>query len=426
MKGKNIVMIGQQGWDLGLGSNAHNIAAEFSLTHKVLYVNPPLDLNSLIRHWQNPKIRYRLKVLLGLQPGLQQVNESLWVYTPPALCLSVNWINSANLFRFFTRLNNRLFARCIRKITGQLGFDRFMLFNDSLIYLGLDLKELLQPEKYMYYIRDNMISTGYFRKHGPWAEAELMRKADVVVANSDFLAGYAAGQNASSYYVGQGCELSMFNADIPLQEPADLAAVPQPRIGYVGYVTADRLDLQLLIKLTQAKPEWNFVFVGPEDTPFQTSILHQLANVHFLGAKAATALPAYIQHFQVCLNPQVVNDITIGNYPRKIDEYLAMGKPVVATWTQTMRLFQEHVYLASSLTGYLDLIEKALADDNGDARTAARIAFAKSHTWAASVQLMQAALHQAEAQRTKDTARSLKSIGQPKSIPLTPKDYATA
>ena len=56
-------------------------------------------------------------------------------------------------------------------------------------------------------------------------------------------------------------------------------------------------------------------------------------NVHFLGAKKTDELASYMEHFDVCINPQVVNDLTIGNYPRKIDEYLAMGKAVVATDT---------------------------------------------------------------------------------------------
>jgi teichuronic acid biosynthesis glycosyltransferase TuaH len=390
-------MIGQQGWDLGLGSNAHNLAAEFSKDNKVLYINPPLDLNTLRQQWRNPKIQYRIKVLLGLEKGLQIVSESLWVYTPRTLCLSVNWIKSHALFRFFNRLNNRLFARSIKTITAQAGFEKYTLFNDCLIFLGLDLKEFLHPEKYIYYLRDYIIGVGYFRQHGPGVEAELIRKADMVATNSEFLTHYAAAFNASSYNVGQGCDLSLFQVESPLPIPADLAAIPQPRIGYMGYITASRLDLNLLICLAQAKPDWNFVFVGPEDASFQASMLHQLPNVHFLGAKTTQQLPAYIGHFNVCLNPQLVNEITIGNYPRKIDEYLAMGKPVVATWTQTMKLFQDHVYLASSLAAYMELIEKALADQD-DSRAAARIAFARSHTWEASVQLISAALENRQTQ----------------------------
>lgn len=45
-----------------------------------------------------------------------------------------------------------------------------------------------------------------------------------------------------------------------------------------------------------------------------------------------------MSHFDVCMNPQLVNEITIGNYPRKVDEYLALGKPVIATKTLTMDL----------------------------------------------------------------------------------------
>jgi hypothetical protein len=35
-----------------------------------------------------------------------------------------------------------------------------------------------------------------------------------------------------------------------------------------------------------------------------------------------------------------LNETTKGNYPRKIDEYLAMGKPVVATKTIAMDILK--------------------------------------------------------------------------------------
>ena len=39
----------------------------------------------------------------------------------------------------------------------------------------------------------------------------------------------------------------------------------------------------------------------------------------------------------------MVNAVTQGDYPLKIDEYLAMGKPVVATRTP-MALFADYAY----------------------------------------------------------------------------------
>lgn len=91
-------------------------------------------------------------------------------------------------------------------------------------------------------------------------------------------------------------------------------------------------------------------------------------------------VPTYMSALQVCLNPQLLNELTIGNYPRKVDEYLAMGKPVIATRTDTMELFKEHSYLCSSVADYQAAIEKALQEDNEE-KAKLRIAFAVSHSW---------------------------------------------
>jgi glycosyltransferase involved in cell wall biosynthesis len=64
----------------------------------------------------------------------------------------------------------------------------------------------------------------------------------------------------------------------------------------------------------------------------------------------------------------------------KVDEYLAMGKPVVATRTKTMELYSEHTYLADKPDDYSALIEKALAEDN-EQKQQSRIDFARTHTW---------------------------------------------
>jgi glycosyltransferase involved in cell wall biosynthesis len=136
------------------------------------------------------------------------------------------------------------------------------------------------------------------------------------------------------------------------------------------------------------------VLVGPEDEAFKSSRLHNLKNIYFPGTKPPTALPSYIHAFDVCLNPQLVNQVTIGNYPRKIDEYLAMGKPVVATTTEAMSIFAVHTYLAASKEDYLRLIDKALKEDSAELQTL-RTAFASSHTWENSVAKIYKAINNA-------------------------------
>ena len=75
-----------------------------------------------------------------------------------------------------------------------------------------------------------------------------------------------------------------------------------------------------------------------------------------------------------------MNNTTIGNYPRKIDEYLAMGKPVVATLTKAMEYFKAYTFLAESNEDYLKLIQKAL-DTNSKELAEERRAFALTHSW---------------------------------------------
>jgi glycosyltransferase involved in cell wall biosynthesis len=120
--------------------------------------------------------------------------------------------------------------------------------------------------------------------------------------------------------------------------------------------------------------------VGPEDDVFKSSSLHQLSNVHFLGSRDSSVLPDYIKGFDICMNPQIVNDATFGNYPRKIDEYLAMGKPTIATATEAMEYFKDYTYLGKTHQDYIALIELALAE-NSDEKQKERRTFALSHTW---------------------------------------------
>ena len=388
-------MFCQQDWDIGICTSARNLAKEFAKCNQVLYVNMPLDMKSLLSRFKQPDVKARLRVVLGQEYGLKKVGPTLWVYTPGVLSLSINWLSSRWLFTILNRFNSYLLARSIRKVAHAIGFDNFILFQDGLIFQGLELKHLLKPSRFVYYLRDNMVTVPYFQRHGPYVEEGLFKNADVVVANSAYLNDYASQTNPNSFDIGQGCITAELLPDSQTAIPSDMAAIPGFRIGYTGFLTDLRLDINLLLAIARYRSDWSLVLVGPEDRAFMQSALHKLTNVHFLGIKQPTQLSSYIAHFDVCINPQVVNPMTIGNYPLKIDEYLVMGKPVVATHTRTMEMFQPHVYLATSEESWIELINKSLANRDYEAEKA-RINFSRTHTWQASVEKLYAALSNVE------------------------------
>jgi teichuronic acid biosynthesis glycosyltransferase TuaH len=390
--GRDIIIVGQQPWDVEIGSNCKNLALEFARHNRVLYVNSPLDRITLLQHKSQPNVQKRLDVVKGKSSGLVQIQENLWNYYPDAVIESINWIKNESVYTFLNKRNNKRFARSIQKATQQLKFKNSILFNDNDMFRCFYLKELLNPAVSIYYSRDFMLAVDYWKLHGTKMEPALIGKSDLCVANSTYLANYCRQYNPHSYYVGQGCDLNLFTGyNQSLPAPADIAAIARPIIGYVGALQSIRLDMNLIKHVAQQRPDWSIVLVGPEDNEFKASDLHKVKNIHFLGSKNTDMLPAYINSFDVCINPQLVNEVTIGNYPRKIDEYLAMGKPTVATRTEAMSAFEDHVYLGKTADDYLQLIQKALTE-NTPALQQQRIAFAATHTWENNVKSIYSAI----------------------------------
>ena len=384
LKGRDIIVVGQQPWDVSIGSNCKNIAIEWSKYNRVLYVNSPLDRISKLRDKSDPKIAKRISVVQGFESGLIKIQNNLWNLYPDEIIESINWIKWPFLFEFLNKRNNRIFSASILKAIKELGFKDFVLFNDNDMFRSFYLKELLQPAISIYYSRDYMLAVNYWAFHGQKHEPELINKSDICVANSSYLADYCRKYNSNSYDVGQGCELDLFVQADGLAKPLDVESLKGPIIGYVGALQSIRLDIDILEQIAKSKPDWSLVLVGPEDDAFKASALHQMNNVHFLGSKDPVVLPAYMNAFDVCINPQIVNQVTIGNYPRKIDEYLAVGKPVVATKTDAMSIFKPYCYLAETKDDYLWMIEDAFRNNNPDLKTDRRN-FASAHTWENSV-----------------------------------------
>ncbi len=381
IQNRDIVVIGIQPWDIEIGSNCKNIAEEFARHNRVLYVNSPLDRFTRYKEKGNPKIQKRILVQKGLEPDLVKLDGNLWNLYPRGIVESINMIKSPWFYDLLNKRNNRIFAKAVQSAITRLGFSNFILFNDSSMFLGLYLKELLKPATYVYYMRDYLTKNPYWRRQGVRLEPQLIRSADVVVNNSILYADYGRQFNKHSYMVGQGCDVTLFNdLDHEILPADDLQQIPKPIIGYVGFLASRRLDIGLIANIARQRPSWSIVLVGPEDDIFKASELHAIPNIWFLGSRDSQVLPTYIKGFDVCMNPQLVNDATRGNYPRKIDEYPAMGKPTLATPTEAMDYFREYCYLGSTVEEYMNLIERALAEDCTEKQQQRRL-FANSHTW---------------------------------------------
>ncbi|MDX5480787.1 MAG: glycosyltransferase family 1 protein, partial [Hymenobacteraceae bacterium] len=280
------------------------LAKELAKNHRVLYVNSPIDRRTLLSGNHDKYTAAHIEAVKRKEEGLTKAGDNLWVLNPSRVIESINWIPFTPLFSKVNWYNNQRFAKDIAAAVKQLGFKDYILVNDKDIFRSFYLKEILKPARYIYLDRDYTIGMDYWKKHGVRLEPELMKKADAVVCNSLDFTKRASQYNANSYYIGNGFDSQQYNNQGKHPLPADLKEIKGPRIGYVGALITLRLDLDLMVEMSKARPGWSFVFLGWEDEAFEQSELHRLPNVHFLGRKHTQEVPAYLDAFDVCINPQ--------------------------------------------------------------------------------------------------------------------------
>lgn len=384
MKNRDFIIISLNPWYTPLSSTSKRIATELSKNNRVLYINPPLDRKTILTRRHDSLLEKHINVIRGTEDPMVQIAPNFWNYYPKTVLESVNWIPSTRIFSLFNYLNNKKIAKYIQAAAEELDFSNYILINDKDLFRGFYLKELLQPDTYLYYDRDYILAVDYWRKHGVTLEPQLAQKSDLIVTHSDYLMGLLKPYNKNIFNVGSGIDISMFDSSKEYLVPDELKTLKGPLLGYVGALTSARLDEDAFIQIARQRPDWTLVLVGPEDEVFKNSELHSLKNVNFCGRKQLEEIPSYINAMTVCLNPQVINDITIGNYPLKIDEYLALGKPVVATKTLGMKPFEDYTYLVEPKGDYIKQIEKAIQENSFD-QSKRRIALARSHNWSCIV-----------------------------------------
>jgi len=161
-------------------------------------------------------------------------------------------------------------------------------------------------------------------------ERELMALADVVFTGGYSLWEVKRDRHPNIHPFPSSVDRVHFARARSLRhDPDDQAQIPWPRLGFYGVVD-ERMDLDLLAALADARPEWSLVIVGPV-VKIDAGSLPRRPNLHYLGPKTYDELPSYLAGWNVALMPFAINESTRFISPTKTPEYLAGGRPVVST-----------------------------------------------------------------------------------------------
>jgi len=349
-----IVCFGGEDW--WYHSHAHfdiQIMKHFSKKTHVLYVSaigmrmPSLRKDKLF--W----VRIKRK-LSSVSQLVKRITPQLYVYSPLPLPLYQYKLGGA--------LNTLILRFQLRLVFRALGVKSPVIWvtlptawpvidslpSDGLVYQRTD--------DHAAYDFDNF-NVSYVRK----LDDSLVRKADLVVHVSDELHDEATKITNRSLLLPQGVDPKFFSYKGAI--PVDLVKIPRPIIGYVGGMDRYKFDTSLIAQVVRNLPNCSFVLIGPPSA--NVDELRNLSNVYFLGVKSHDDIPAYVHSFDVCMLPTAKTEWGLKCRPIKLMEYLAAGKPVVATATPASAKFENALYVADDVSAWVDAIRHVITPSVG-------------------------------------------------------------
>ncbi len=201
---------------------------------------------------------------------------------------------------------------------------------------------------------------------------EMVDGVDHVFVTSRRLAHQLRERRPDAIYLPNGVSEIFFSGRD--EEPAVLAGFPRPRVVFVGALDA-WVDFDTIAHVGEYLPPAAVLVFGPGEPKRRV----YPPNVHFLGTYPYRDLPTLLRHCDVGMVPFVKSELTHAVSPLKLFEYLAAGLPTVATRLDEIEASESPALLCDDEAAFARAVESVM--DGDPSGRAARVAFAREHTW---------------------------------------------
>lgn len=365
--GFDVIMLSTADWDAELWTNKQHTARSLrDQGARVLYVESMGLRKPSLRHQDR---RRMVRRLLRLARRPVEVEPGIWRMSPLSIPLQ----------RYaLVRLVNRTVTSFL------LGYwARRLLASPPQIWtynpLTTALVRLPDHAKLIYHCVDDISAQPSMpaEQIGRF-EADLVRRADHVFVTSRSLEARWSGLGHVTYlpncvdvvHFRSGCDAGT----------GPLAAVPRPRVGFVGALAGYKVNCELVLEVARAHPDWSIVLIGPvvDATKGFTELFLQ-PNVFHLGSCPYEHLPALMKGLDVGLIPARLNRYTTSMFPMKFFEYLAAGVPVVATDLPALQEYRDIAAVVKD-EDYVSAVEQVLSGRRPSAQQVDEVVALNSYT----------------------------------------------
>lgn len=210
-------------------------------------------------------------------------------------------------------------------------------------------------------------------------EEKLFKHADLTITTSKYLNKLAKQNKAKTVLIPNAGDFNLFKTadNNKLNIPSDIKNIKSPIIGYYGAI-AEWFDTDILESLAKSKNKNSIVLIGRVSNNKVIELSEKYENIHLLREKPYKELPKYLQQFDICIIPFILNDLIKATHPVKIFEYLAAGKPVVATQMPEILNLKKLIYFANK-NNFNKQCQKAIKNKKN--RKIEKQKYAKNNTW---------------------------------------------
>lgn len=334
-----------------------HLAQHLSRLAPVLYVDP---VRSVLRAtWAEPRLRV-------LRPGLARL-------TPVAQPLPGR--------RGMTPASSVLARRALRRAVRALGIiPRAVISAWPLFPVLRCCNELVS----VYWVQDDYAGgarlLGISRRLIEAREPLAAAGAGLVIAANPVVAAQWRKRGHNPELITFGVDAAAYTGTDEAPLPRDVS-LPGPAAGFVGRLNA-RTDLRLLEAV--ADRGCPVLITGPLDPAFEPRRMREFLRrpgVKWTGERPFAELPGYMRMIGAGMVPyRTDNAFNRGSFPLKTLEYLAAGRPVVATDLPAVRwLNTDLITVTRDPAGFAAAVASALK--TGPTQVAERRAFAARHSW---------------------------------------------
>jgi len=385
----DIICFSLSRWDAAISSPAFSLAREFAKTNRVFFIEHPFSWKDYFTYRKTRQVQTRREAMLSgknIYSNPSGLPANLTIVTPQ-LTIPVNFLPPGFLYNRLSAINDRKIIKVIRQTIQDHAIKEFVYINFFDPYFVQQLPPDIQPLRTVYQSMDDITQVAYSNRHGARLEEKIIRNFDYTLCTSKELTRLKSAFSPNVHFHPNAADIDIFQkaATQVLPKPVELQSITQKIIGYTGSIEY-RSDFELLKKVAAHHKDKILFFVGPvQGNEHRAMGLDAMPNVIFAGPRKITELPYYLQYFDCVLIPFRKNTLTRSIYPLKINEYLAAGKPVIAThFSEDIYTFRDVAYVTDTHEEFIEAIDKAIAE-NSEEKKNARMRVAAQNTWEARV-----------------------------------------